>query len=170
MHTKQDMLQPIIKTVNATVGQKLGMAHAVQGFVFCVVACQLTVPMHRCNTEVRCVQAELGHLLYITRAAGARAACIALPSSLVPGNAAMAVIRASHGQLAADGCNRGRALASSPSNRNRVLMPSSFKPTSKHLQQHSNPDHMCCFSFSRSGSLLYCVLHAVCAQMHMTTH
>lgn len=64
------------------------------------------------------MQAEPGHLLYITRAVGARAACIALPSLLVPGSAAMAVIRASARQLAADGCNRGRAVASSPSDRN----------------------------------------------------
>ena len=85
------------------------MAHTEQEFAFGVIACQLIMPMHKCKAEVRCVQAELSHLLYITRAAGARAACIVLPSSLVLGSAAMAVIRASAGQLAADGCNRGRA-------------------------------------------------------------
>ncbi len=118
------------------------MAHAIQGFLPCVVACQLIMPMHRRKADTRCVQAELCHLLYITRAAGARAACIALPSSLSLGSAAMAVIRASAGQLAADGCNSGRALASSPSDRNRALMPSSFKPTSRHLQQHPHADHI----------------------------
>ncbi len=170
MQTKQDMLRPIIKTVNATVGQKLDMAHAVQGFAFCVVARQPIMPMHKCNAEVRCGQAELSHLLYITRAAGARAACIALLSSLVPGSAAMAVIRATPGQLAADGCNRGRALASSPSDRNRALMPSSLKPTSKHLQPHSNADHIGCFAFSRCGCLLFlCTACPLCIDAHDNT-
>ncbi len=126
--------------------------------------------MHKCKAEVRCVQAELGHLIYITRAAGARAACIALPSSLVLGSAAMAVIRASAGQLAADGCNRGRALVSSPSERNKALMPSSFKPISKHLQQHSNANHIYCFLSQDLGVCFSCVLHAFCACMHMTLH
>lgn len=119
-----------------------GACHTGPAFLCC---CMPAVHAHaQMQAEVRYVQAELGHLLYITRAAGARAACISLPSSVVPGSAAMAVIRASAGQLAADGCNRGRVLASSPSARNRALMPSSFKPTSKHLQQDPHADHIGC--------------------------